>query len=496
MTDDDNRFSAEQELNDRILSSIKNNFSGEETKRWMTAIQDDKLTGAEEAISQGVKENALSTSMSTVMDKLFDNFKRYSFDFNRTQDNRDFEVTCERPASMRMTAEYMEHGKPIKFCLGHLSTKSYALVIQGEEIRVRAFVLPVEYLVGFKPHQTEFSPYLDMKLMASRSMSESNWSIDGQTVALTSLPALSRRLFTQLIKVSKGESNYDDKFVFNPQEHEIPKPQNVDRSFEDDSKDLLGTGENKSLKSFTEEFFQIENAAKQAENQTILQAQDQVAQAPKPAPTLPAPATVAAAIANTSVDGTPMPISWQAAAAKAVSPAPAPAPAPSPASTLEPDVYKIPEAVAVAAPTPAPAPAPAPTPAPAPAPAAAPVPAPEAEATALPAAAPAAASAPNVTSNPNNHVFNAGASQEETAGGAPKGDGKIDTGEISRNVARSIKNLFDTVDTSIASLTQMGVDAMHADDIEKVGEIMRHTKTLKALRDGIVQISKDWQKTL
>lgn len=492
MTDDDNRFSAEQELNDRILSSIKNNFSGEETKRWMTAIQDDKLTGAEEAINQGAKENALSTSMSAVMDKLFDNFKRYSFDFNRTQDNRDFEVTCERPASMRMTAEYMEHGKPIKFCLGHLSTKSYALVIQGEEIRVRAFVVPVEYLVGFKPHQTEFTPYLDMKLMASRSMSEANWAIDGQTVALASLPALSRRLFTQLIKVSKGESNYDDKFVFNPQEHDIPKPQNIDRSFEDDSKELLGTSENKSLKSFTEEFFQIENGAKQAENQTQAASQELVAQAPKPAPTLPAPATVAAAIANTSVDGTPMPISWQAATAKAVSSAPAPAPAPSPASTLEPDVYKIPETVAVATPAPVQTQAPAA----ASAPASAPAPVAEAAIHSTPAASPAQASAQNVTSNPNNHVFNAGASQEETAGGAPKGDGKIDTGEISRNVARSIKNLFDTVDTSIASLTQMGVDAMHADDIEKVGEIMRHTKTLKALRDGIVQISKDWQKTL
>lgn len=482
MTDDDNRFSAEQELNDRILSSIKNNFSGEETKRWMTAIQEDKLTSAEEAISQGARDNALSTSMSAVMDKLFDNFKRYSFDFNRTQDNRDFEVTCERPASMRMTAEYMEHGKPIKFCLGHLSTKTYALVIQGEEIRVRAFVVPVEYLIGFKPHQTEFSAYLDMKLAASRSMSESNWTIEGQTVAMSSLPALSRRLFTQLIKVSKGEANYDERFVFNPQENEAPKPQNVDRSFEDESKDPLSTGENKSLQSFTEEFFQTEKAA----------------EAPKPAPqpVLPAPATVAAAIANTSVDGTPMPISWQAAAARATAQA---TNTTNTASTLEPDVYKVPENISAA-----PAPASAQNPAPAPAPAVQPAPAtaPAASPAALEAspAAPAVANSPpapaNTTANPNSHVFNAGASQEETSGGSPKGDGKIDTGEISRSVARSIKNLFDTVDTSISSLTQMGVDAMHADDIEKVGEIMRHTKTLKALREGIVQISKDWQKSL
>jgi hypothetical protein len=37
---------------------------------------------------------------------------------------------------------------------------------------------------------------------------------------------------------------------------------------------------------------------------------------------------------------------------------------------------------------------------------------------------------------------------------------------------------------------------MKADDIAAVGSIMRQTKTLKVLRDGIVQLSKDWQKSL
>jgi hypothetical protein len=57
-------------------------------------------------------------------------------------------------------------------------------------------------------------------------------------------------------------------------------------------------------------------------------------------------------------------------------------------------------------------------------------------------------------------------------------------------------HLFDTLDGSIASLTKLGVEAMHRDDIDGVQEIMRHAKTLKTLRDGVVQISKDWQKTL
>lgn len=71
-----------------------------------------------------------------------------------------------------------------------------------------------------------------------------------------------------------------------------------------------------------------------------------------------------------------------------------------------------------------------------------------------------------------------------------------DIAENNRRVAHAIKNLFDSVDTSITALTAVGVDAMKADDISAVSSIMRQTKTLKVLRDGIVQLSKDWQKSL
>ena len=72
----------------------------------------------------------------------------------------------------------------------------------------------------------------------------------------------------------------------------------------------------------------------------------------------------------------------------------------------------------------------------------------------------------------------------------------FNTAEVNRNIAKSIKALFDTVDTSIHELTQAGVEAMHDDDIERVGEVMKQSKTLKKLRESIVQLSKDWQKSI
>lgn len=118
-------------------------------------------------------------------------------------------------------------------------------------------------------------------------------------------------------------------------------------------------------------------------------------------------------------------------------------------------------------------PAPAPAPAPAPVPASAPPPAPASGFAPHSAPQPTYSQVSNVSSGPS-------------AGAA----------EINRKVAHAIKNLFDTVDTSIHGLTALGVEAMHEDDLAAVSSIMKQTKTLKGLRDGIVQLSKDWQKSL
>lgn len=508
MSEDDNRFSAEQELNERILASLQSSFSGEETKRWMTAIKDDRIEQAEEVVAAGSKENQLSTSMANVIDKLFDNFKRYSFDFNRQQENKQWEVSCERPSSMRTTADYMEHGKPIKFCIGHLSTKEFALVIQGEEVRIRAYFLPVEFLMGFKPGQTDFPPYLDMRLgVSNSSVTEPVWLIEGQTVGLNSLAALSRRLLTQLIKVTKGEANYDEHFVFNPQEAiaaEVAPKVELDRSYDDDVSPLVKEAEPMArsyavASTSQNEFFQDAAPTSVSQSRQKWQEAAQMAVANAQArpsnfavnnnmpgngagaveSSVPSSAMSAQQITNPNIEN-PAQIQAQAPV-QAQAPAPAPAPAQAPAS------------VQVQAPAQAPTQISTPVPEQA-----------QAQFDAVLAAAAAKA--------PPAQISQASQSQAEAETKAEERPPKeffaaqeelskttrstFNTAEVNRNIAKSIKALFDTVDTSIHELTQAGVEAMHDDDIERVGEVMKQSKTLKKLRESIVQLSKDWQKSI
>lgn len=520
MSEDDNRFSAEQELNERILASLQSSFSGEETKRWMTAIKDDRIEQAEEVVAAGSKENQLSTSMANVIDKLFDNFKRYSFDFNRQQENKQWEVSCERPSSMRTTADYMEHGKPIKFCIGHLSTKEFALVIQGEEVRIRAYFLPIEFLMGFRPGQSDFPPYLDMRLgVSGNSVTEPVWLIEGQTVGLNSLAALSRRLLTQLIKVTKGEANYDEHFVFNPQEAaaaEVAPKVELDRSYDDDVSPLVKEApaartveparepmsRSYAVASTSQnEFFQDAAPSNVSQSRQKWQeaAQMAVANAQVRPSVYAAESSLPRSQASTNPDLAEQIQIQVAVSAPVQEQAPPQVQAPSSAQTSaqistqtsasgpvhEQAQAQFDAVLAAAA-------APKAEAANLTQPISAEIPA-QISGTAKPELEPARAAEAKAEERPPKEFF---AAQEELSKTTRSTHSTFSTAEVNRNIAKSIKALFDTVDASIHELTQAGVEAMHDDDIEKVGEVMKQSKTLKKLRESIVQLSKDWQKSI
>ncbi|MBS1998881.1 MAG: hypothetical protein JSS86_21295, partial [Cyanobacteria bacterium SZAS LIN-2] len=600
-----------------ILASINTTFTGEATSRWITAMKDDAFDEVEEAVIPAGEGSKLNLSMAAVIDRLFDNFKRYSFEFNRTQESREFEISCERPASMRTNAEYHDLGKPIKYCLGHLASRSWALVIQGEESRILAYITPIEFLVGFKPGLSDFPPHLEMRTMKdpAKTSRDQVWAIKGQILSVDSLPVLARRLFTQLVKVSKGEAENTELFALSPQEEKLALAQNavapVDRTFEVEGKGLLGQKKPLAERTFivTPEPPPMENEitadaedepANKADEEVPVQTAPAVAErpplnallSPAPMPSLAASShypQVAAAIANgepkalnsppnplheppqavpqqsTPVQPPPIPASLPISAPAptlvaepsqlsedeaiaalifpepprpAGSPPPEPAPPPVPTPVPVPVAVSLPPFVTAAAAPPPEAPKPAPEappapaaaaePAPEPMPAPAPVPArahlreypnqpvfqprtQEAEAPAPAAApvpspapvsspAPAEPEPPKPASESTNHSLeitgqhSGGKDKVSDTNGKPSLE--KEAADARRNIAGSLKGLFESVDGAISGLTAVGLEAMHSDDIETVSAVMKQTKALKALRESVVALSKDWQKAI
>lgn len=573
MSDDFRKIRTEDDLKEKILSSVSQAFTGEETNRWMVALQEESVGKAEEPVVTGSTDNKLNENMASVVDRLFDNFKRYAFEFNRSLEHREHVVNCERPSSMRSQADYTDMGQPIRFCIGHISTRDWALVVQAEENRVRAFITPIKFLVGFRPDQKDFEPYVELLLVRDRvgNSRQMIWTIDGQALALESIPALSRRFFGQLVKVSRGEANNTETFVFDPHDLSALQPEVVvERSYEPDDQamffsekprpsemarqavldrpghtlaQLANVGQSQGIMPQSGPNASI-HAARSAGADLLGQPQPEPSQSPSHAsfPLSPSsnssanqfanPAAAPRQLSITPPEPEPAVINEPVAAApreelsffsktvqepkeetiKPAAPELIAESAEQKVAAAKSEATKAPEVIAaqevIAEPSPVAPPEVKPE-VKAEAKTAVPV-----EVKATPEVAPepkaidrASATAAAIASQATTQTLsNAGVNGEKSTyhfmakpeEEAQKVDlnADKDIAENNRKVAHAIKNLFDSVDSSITALTAVGVDAMKADDIAAVGAIMRQTKTLKVLRDGIVQLSKDWQKSL
>lgn len=545
MSDDFRKIKTEDELKQKILSSVREAFTGEETSRWMTAMQEESVSRADEPVATGSSDNKLNENMASIVDRLFDNFKRYAFEFNRALEQRELVVNCERPSSMRSQADYIDFNGPIRFCTGHISSRDWALVFLAEENRVRGYITPIKYLVGFRPDQTDFEPYVELILQRDRvgNSSQMVWTINGQVLAIESIPALSRRFFGQLVKVTRGEASNTEKFVLDPNDLKIPvAPAVVERSYELDDKAMffsekksepvktppaerpghtlaalanVGTpapgmlpvgGPNSVMNQLnpnrgTHELLGQSTEARRAEAPSYQSrpTQDDTFDTAQAAPYSRAnldPHDEPAVMQYTNPAGLPRtsPPQSHALSQEGKSESTMDNKAPDAvAEKIAPSTNSVvPSAPGVQSQQQASSPSSQSSPASA--------------STSAPAPLPASLQAPSASISGNGnkadmsvsqtYYFEAQAGPSGPAGSSIKADLEKEAAENNRKVAHAIKNLFDSVDGSILSLKTIGLEAMNQDDIGAVSDIMKQTKTLKVLRDGIVQLSKDWQKSL
>jgi hypothetical protein len=105
--------------------------------------------------------------------------------------------------------------KPI-ISQGHLSTKSWAMIVQAQEHKISAYIVPVDHILGFNPERETFEPHLEM--VATDHEALTKWMIDGTVIEPAMLSTVSKKLFAALIRVMNGRGTINDKFELNPKE--------------------------------------------------------------------------------------------------------------------------------------------------------------------------------------------------------------------------------------------------------------------------------------
>jgi len=233
------------ESKQRILSGMKGRYTGEETSRWLTSIEENPKS-AEETITIGGLVDESRLSMPALLDLLFDHLQRYTFELNKVATDPDMKINCERPTNWNEKVEYLTK---TRFMRGHLSTRHWSFIVYAEESKADGYFVPTDFLVGFSPG-ADFAPYITVQRMPSAG-DDIIWGIEKKILSSVEVPRLARRLITQLVKVCTGEASSDDKFTFSSSESVVQPQASVDRSyeFELEGQNLGGGSGNKETRS-------------------------------------------------------------------------------------------------------------------------------------------------------------------------------------------------------------------------------------------------------
>lgn len=215
---------AADELSKQILGSLRS-FAGEETQRWILNLDD--LEVKQEAQGVAVADTIQDMTSVNLIDKIFDDFQRYAFEFNKKSPAEPF-IQCERPVSTKTSSPSKHsHGESPVVFQGHLVTRSWAMITQAQQEKISFYVVPTEHYFGFNPRS--FDSFVDIE--TKQENGKINWVIGHEPLTLQMLPSLSKKLFAFIVKVEKGESDSSERFTLkSTREEPINLPPKPDQS--------------------------------------------------------------------------------------------------------------------------------------------------------------------------------------------------------------------------------------------------------------------------
>jgi hypothetical protein len=201
-----------KDLSKNILANIRKSFTGEDTSRFLINLGDTFLTQPPEADNQPGEEVNGKEARSSVLyflDKLFDDFVRYSYEFGKTPTGERFSPECLRPVRPQDPFQPTPGELPI-LLEGSLAIGDWAMLVQVQGRKIRAFVIPRPYLQGFHSRQSYYTPFFELE--SSFEHGEYGWKLDGAHLDSEFLPKISKDLFAALVKIAKGEASHTEKF--------------------------------------------------------------------------------------------------------------------------------------------------------------------------------------------------------------------------------------------------------------------------------------------
>jgi hypothetical protein len=212
---------------DILLESLKS--KGKDGANWVERLANDtqEALGKQATLKLpgNYRDLTVQESVTTWMDKIFDLFLDYAYDFNPAVTGSDLEVSWDRPVLFHSISKQGKWGdgetKSWAF-KGSLATRSWSLVMRGTKEQIQGHIVPNDQVIALSSSENYFKPYLEM--MAQLDRSAVKWTIDGIEIPSDRVGEVAQDLFGALIRVSRGEQKDDEKSHLHVSSHKAPPP--------------------------------------------------------------------------------------------------------------------------------------------------------------------------------------------------------------------------------------------------------------------------------
>lgn len=207
------------------------NFQGDATQSWLKNMA-NTLNQAEETIVVSTKSAEPTIPMEDLMGELFQQFDRYTFEFNQNPPVKGMTLTVVKPTGFKERIDYDKLNKKSYFIHGHMTGQDFCMILHGEDNLIGVYLLPSEAVLGFTPKN--FECYMTIE-GSSKEEKRTSWKVLEKAIGPQDLPDLSRRLVGRLIGVAVGNADPTTPFKWSYTEQE-KKEDIIDpnRSFEAD----------------------------------------------------------------------------------------------------------------------------------------------------------------------------------------------------------------------------------------------------------------------
>ena len=211
-----------------LLESLKGK-AGKSASDWVEKLASDtqEALGRRTTLSfpRSIRTLGARESVTAWMDKIFDYFLDYAYDFNPAVAGTDLEVSWERPVVYNEPVRERKWDDPDKMMWifkGSVSTRSWSLILRGTIERIHGYIVPKDKIIALSGSSISFYPYLEMVAVTEKGLT--TWTVDDVEMPFERVHEVAEDLFGALIRVARGEQTADEKSHLHRTAQKAPPP--------------------------------------------------------------------------------------------------------------------------------------------------------------------------------------------------------------------------------------------------------------------------------